>query len=111
MSETAPAAPYDFAFDRDAFAAAFTQKIQPLVVDEWGLEADAVAETGGDPDKVIALVVSKTESSKALARKHLTEIVEVAGVKARGIEARLQALIGKLEDATAPVQARGMLGR
>lgn len=107
MSETAPATtPYDFSFDRSAFAASFADKIQPLVVDEWGLSADAVAATEGDPDKVVALVVAETESSKALARKHLTEIVEVAGIKARSMEARLQALIGRLEAATGPMQAR-----
>lgn len=97
---------FAFDFDRDAFVQAFDGKVRPLVLAEWSLDADAVDETGGDPDAIVALVTAETESSKALVRKHLTEIAEVAGVKARGLEARLTRLISRLEGATAPVQER-----
>ncbi|MFT4977555.1 MAG: ElaB/YqjD/DUF883 family membrane-anchored ribosome-binding protein [Myxococcota bacterium] len=105
-TEAAPAAGHRFDFDRVAFVRAFADRVSPLVIEEWDLDEEAVAQTEGDPDQLVALVVAKTDSSKALARKHLTEIAEVAGVKARGLEARLVGLISRLEKATAPVQER-----
>jgi len=106
MSSTETAPGFAFDFDRAVFTAAFAEKVQPLVIDEWGLDPEAVAATGGDPDQLVTLVTEKTDSSKALARKHLSEIAEVAGVKVRGLEARLQGLIGRLEAATGPVGER-----
>lgn len=102
----APSSGFAFEFDRDAFVEAFVGKVRPLVLAEWALDEDAVDETGGDPDAIVALVTAKTESSKALVRRHLTEIAEVAGVKVRSLEARLTRLISRLEGATAPVQER-----
>lgn len=101
-AQTQPAEAYPFSIQgfRDAFDA-----VRPLVLAEWPeVDAKSLDATEADPDKVVALVAEKTQRSKALVRKHLAEIAEVAGVDARGLEGRVLRLIHALESKLEPVQ-------
>ena len=96
-----------FAFSREGFVAVFEEQVKPLILQEWdAVSATELAETGGEPEKVLALVVEKTDHSKARVRKHLNEIAEVAGVDAQGVEARLLRLLHRLESSAGPLQER-----
>lgn len=90
-------------FSPEGFTAAFPQ-IRPLVLDQWPeVDADALDGTEGDPDAVVVLVADATQHTKALVRKQLGELAEVAGVDASGIEARLVRLLHYLEGKAEPV--------
>lgn len=97
------ASPMDFPFSREEFREGFPE-IRRLVLEEWpNLDAEALDATEGRVDAVLELVVSATQHSRVLVRKHLAEIAEVAGVQANGIEERLVRLLHYLEDKAEPV--------
>lgn len=55
---------------QDSFA-----KLQPVILAEWAeLDPVSLSDTGGDLDKVIALVAERTAHTKALVRKQLQEL-------------------------------------
>lgn len=96
--------PETYPFSIQAFRTSF-DTVRPLLLAEWPeLDAAALDLTDADPDRIVALVTEKTQSSKALVRKHLAEIAEVAGVDARGLEGRVLRLIHALEGKLEPVQ-------
>lgn len=103
-TETTDAYPFSIQGFRSAF-----DTVRPLVLAEWpDLDPDALDQTEADPDRIVALVSEKTQHSKALVRKHLAEIAEVAGVDARGLEGRVLRLIHALEGRLEPVQETAM---
>lgn len=54
-------------------------KLKPLICQEWPeVDANALAATEGDYDKVVALVAKTTEHTKSLVRRHLAELTELA---------------------------------
>lgn len=64
-------------FGKAAFAGAFAT-LQPALLAEWGeLDAESLAATDGDLDRVIALVAERTTRTKALVRRQLEEIFRV----------------------------------
>ncbi|MEL6346457.1 MAG: hypothetical protein AAFV53_25325 [Myxococcota bacterium] len=106
QADTTASASYSFPFDRQMFVTAFADSVQPLILKEWpDLSADALSQTGGDPEKVVDAIAAQTDHSRALIRKHLVEIAQVAGVGATGLETRLLELIRQLEQ-TAGLQER-----
>lgn len=104
-TETATASnTFEFPFSNEGFAASF-DRIKPLIREEWpAIDEEALDATEADPAKIVALVADRTEHSKALVRKHLGEIAEVAGVGAANFEQRLVRLIHLLEEKAEPVQ-------
>lgn len=82
--------------------------VRPLILAEWPtLDAKALDATNADVDAIITLVAANTKHSKALVRKHLSEMAEVAGVGAVGVEARLLRLLHLLEHQLEPLQEGG----
>lgn len=62
---------------RTAFQESFA-KLQPAILAEWAeLDPVALSETGGELDKVIALVAERTAHTKALVRKQLQELWQI----------------------------------
>jgi len=74
-SEVSPVPAEDFA---RAFSA-----VEPLIREEWpGLDASALEATGGDLEKVTALVATHADRTKALVRRQLDELYELGTRKA-----------------------------
>jgi ElaB/YqjD/DUF883 family membrane-anchored ribosome-binding protein len=66
------------------FAERFDQLV-PLIRDEWPqVDGDALAQTKGDYELVVALIATETEHSKALVKKQLDEISQVAHTNGEG---------------------------
>ncbi len=62
---------------RTAFHDSFA-KLTPVILAEWEqLDPDSLSETGGDLDKVVALVAERTAHTKALVRRQLQELWQV----------------------------------
>ncbi len=94
---------YVYPFDRDSFAAAFGD-VKKLILDEWpDVPSEALDATAGDPDNVVELVTKSTQHSKALVRKHMAEIAEVADIDSKTLEGRMVRLLHRLEQKTEPV--------
>lgn len=54
------------------------EDLVPLIVDEWPqVDGEALRQTQGDPDLLVALIATETEHSKALIRKQLDELREL----------------------------------
>jgi len=89
---------------KDSFKTSFTD-LGPLIVQEWPeVDSDSLDGTGGDLDKVVSLVAQKTEHTKTLVRRQLTELSRMAADN--GAEGRLKALIKRLEDKTSQLSGR-----
>lgn len=83
-------------------------QLVPLIVDEWPqVDGEALRQTRGDLDLMVALIATETEHSKALIRKQLDELRELRGkaqqerdeVKwLRGVVERMQARSHDLGD-------------
>lgn len=59
---------------KESFAA-----VTPLMTEEWpDLDAEALAKTEGDLDQAVALLATHLESTKAAARRHIGELVDLA---------------------------------
>lgn len=76
--------------------------LKPLLREEWPeLDEAALDETGGDRAALIALIATRTEHSKALVRRQLGELEEIArkGKGRAGLEQleKLEAAVRKLE--------------
>ena len=108
MAEATPSngAASAFPFSAEGFSRSF-DAIRPLILQEWPqlTEEDLVA-VDGDPEKIVEVVRQRTQHSRALIRKHLSEIAEVAGVDASGLEARLLRLVHALESQVGPVREK-----
>lgn len=66
------------AANTQTFAERF-EKLAPMILDEWPqVDGDALAQTRGDFDLVVALVATETDHSKTLVKKQLNEIATVA---------------------------------
>jgi hypothetical protein len=64
-------------FTKAAFANAFPT-LRPAILGEWTeLDEAALAATGGELDKVVALIAERTAHTKALVRRHLEELYRV----------------------------------
>jgi hypothetical protein len=75
-------------FGKAAFSTAFST-LQPALLAEWAeLDADALAATEGDLDRVVALVAERTTRTKALVRRQLEEIFRVVSEPAPSSGAR-----------------------
>jgi hypothetical protein len=62
---------------KESFAA-----VTPLMKEEWpDLDADALAATDGDLDQAVALLATHLESTKAAARRHISELVDLAAAQ------------------------------
>lgn len=89
---------------KDSFKTSFTD-LGPLIVQEWPeVDSDSLDGTEGDLDKVVTLVAQKTEHTKTLVRRQLTELSKMAADN--GAEGRLKALIKRLEDKTSEISGR-----
>ena len=54
-------------------------KLVPLIVGEWpDVPTEALAETKGNYDAVVALIARKTEHTRALVRRQLAELESLA---------------------------------
>lgn len=59
---------------KESFAA-----VTPLMKEEWpDLDGEALAATEGDLDKAVSLLSTHLESTKAAARRHINELVDLA---------------------------------
>ena len=59
------------------FHGAFS-RLSPAILEEWStVDAPALASTGGDYDKVVALIAERTAPTKVLVRRQLEEIYRV----------------------------------
>lgn len=68
-----------------AFADAFST-LRPIILQEWtAVDEQTLAATGGELEKVIALVAERTTHTKALIRRQLDEIYQVVIEKRSGI--------------------------
>lgn len=64
-------------FGKAAFASAFAT-LSPALLAEWGeVDAEALAATDGDLDRVVALIAERTSRTKALVRRQIEEIFRV----------------------------------
>lgn len=64
-------------FGKAAFASAFSA-LQPVLLAEWGeLDAESLAATAGDLDRVVALIAERSSRTKVLVRRQLEEIFNV----------------------------------
>jgi hypothetical protein len=72
MANETPAPPA--ASFQGAFAA-----LQPLILGEWPeVDAEALAATGGDLERVVALLAERTRHTRTLLNAQLAEILQVA---------------------------------
>jgi ElaB/YqjD/DUF883 family membrane-anchored ribosome-binding protein len=80
------------------FSERFDQLV-PLIRDEWPqVDGDALAQTKGDYDLVVALIATETEHSKALVKKQLEEITQVANGEGHHDEVkRLRQMVERLQ--------------
>lgn len=63
-------------------------KLSPAILEEWtAVDAPALAATGGDYDKVVALIADRTAHTKVLVRRQLEEIYRVLTTPLTGIGA------------------------
>lgn len=54
-------------------------KLTPMILTEWpSVDGDALAQTHGDFDLVVALIATETDHTKTLVKKQLDEIAAVA---------------------------------
>lgn len=97
MSETTHA--------QDGFGGNFGA-VLPLIQREWpAVDPDALEQSGGDYDAVVEIIATETEHTKALVRKQLNELRDVAstngttsnGAAANGEEKRIRQLLEKLQ--------------
>ncbi len=83
-------------------------RVAPLIREEWPeVEQDALLETGGTLEKVVDLVAGKTERTKALVKRQLRELHEIATTAGKEkpsldgalheIEARAREILEKIE--------------
>lgn len=57
-------------------------RIRPLILEQWPqIDGDALEQTQGDYDLLVSLIATETEHSKALVKKQLGEISDVAQAK------------------------------
>ncbi|MBL8743777.1 MAG: hypothetical protein JNK04_21860, partial [Myxococcales bacterium] len=67
---------------RQSYKAQFKESfaiVTPLMKEEWpDLDGDALAATEGDLDRAVALVAAHLESTKAAARRQISELVDLA---------------------------------
>ena len=64
--------------NRSAFQESFA-KVSPAILAEWEqIEAAALSATGGELDKVVALIADRTAHTKALVRRQLQELWQVS---------------------------------
>jgi hypothetical protein len=62
---------------KESFAA-----VAPLMKEEWpDLDADALSATEGDLDQAVALLAAHLESTKAAARRQISELVDLAAAQ------------------------------
>ena len=62
---------------RSAFQESFG-KLEPVILAEWQqLDAGALTATGGELDKVVALIAERTAHTKVLVRRQLEELWQV----------------------------------
>jgi hypothetical protein len=63
---------------RQAFASAFSRSfsgLQPAILEEWDeVDEESLLATGGELDKVLALLAERTQRTKALLRRQLEEL-------------------------------------
>ena len=65
------------AFGKASFASSFAS-LRPAILDEWSeIDEQALGETAGDLDRVIALIAERTTRTKALIRRQLEELFHV----------------------------------
>jgi ElaB/YqjD/DUF883 family membrane-anchored ribosome-binding protein len=83
------------------------EKIAPLIRDEWPVvAADALAATGGDYERVVALIADKTEHTKTLVKRQLAELRDISdkgassngGSTAKAVDAKLHEVLHKLQE-------------
>jgi len=62
----------------EAFAKVFAA-LQPLICAEWPeVDPKELEDTSGDYERVVALVAKATEHTKALVKRHLNELQDIA---------------------------------
>ena len=96
-------------------------KLIALIREEWPGVAEAdLRETGGDVDRVVALVARVTEHTKALARRQVAELASLVEATedapssaTDALAARVEAALRRLEQQTAGLrgQASDVVGR
>jgi ElaB/YqjD/DUF883 family membrane-anchored ribosome-binding protein len=75
-------------------------KLTPLIREEWpAVDADALSATGGDYERVVALIAEKTDHTKALVKRQLCELRALsAKPTGNGVEHRLEEMLHKLHE-------------
>jgi ElaB/YqjD/DUF883 family membrane-anchored ribosome-binding protein len=64
-------------FGKAAFASAFSA-LQPVLLAEWGeLDAESLAATEGDLERVVALIAERSSRTKVLVRRQIEEIFNI----------------------------------
>jgi ElaB/YqjD/DUF883 family membrane-anchored ribosome-binding protein len=93
-----------------AFQADF-EAVVPLIREEWpDVEKDALDGTGGSLDKVVALVAAKTEHTKALVKRQLSELHELSQKsekKPMNLESALEDIEARARDLLDKIEAKG----
>lgn len=84
-------------------------RLRPLILEEWPqIDGEALEQTQGDYDLLVSLIATETEHSKALVKKQLGEIAEVAekkdGAKDAEQDAEIKRLRGMVDRLTARSQ-------
>jgi hypothetical protein len=97
---------------KEPAAATFAESfdgLKPLICAEWpAVEEASLAETGGDYAKVVELIAKTTDHTKALVRRHLGELQQIAeaDTKATNGEGALAAAQRTLQETLRKLQAK-----
>ena len=71
--------------------------LKALILEEWpGIDGAALDGTGGDDDQLVTVIAAHTEHTRALCKKQLAELRELAASKPAPAE-QLEALVRRLE--------------
>lgn len=97
-----------------SFAQVF-DRVQTLIVEEWpSVSKEALAATGGDLEKVAAIVAESAGRTRALAKKQLAELASLArdakdasGDEVQRLRARFEGLVEDLEQKSQSIVKKG----
>jgi len=100
--------------DARSFAQVF-DRVQTLIVEEWpSVSKEALAQTGGDLEKVAAIVAESAGRTRALAKKQLAELASLAkdaksasGDEVQRLRARFEGLVQELEQKSQSIVKKG----
>lgn len=96
-------------------AAGFSEiwaSLRALILEEYAkVDGDSLDAVGPDPKGLVDLIAQRTEHTRALARKQLGELADLASAEVSGWEARLLRLVRQLEATAEPLADRAEQAR